>query len=234
MLAEQRKGEMVRAKVLDVDVDKERISLGVKQLEDDPFAASAGKLKKGDIVTCTVGAILENGIEVQVGDGLTGLIRKAELSRDRSEQRPDRFAPGEKIDAKITQLDMAARRVSLSIRARELDDEKKAVATYGSSDSGASLGEILGAAIKEKRERAAEQKRAAAARAARNEGGAAEETAEEAVEEAAEEAAEEATDVAAEVAAEETTNVAAEVADEDGADVAGVSDEDGAKNADGQ
>ncbi|HRK96321.1 MAG TPA: 30S ribosomal protein S1, partial [Rhodospirillales bacterium] len=161
VLAEQRKGEMVHAKVLDVDVDKERISLGVKQLEDDPFAASVGKFKKGDVVTCTVITVLENGIEVQVGDGLTGLIRKAELSRDRSEQRPDRFAAGEKIDAKITQLDMAARRVSLSIRARELDDEKKAVATYGSSDSGASLGEILGAAIKEKRERAAEQKRAA-------------------------------------------------------------------------
>ncbi|MCU0895280.1 MAG: S1 RNA-binding domain-containing protein, partial [Rhodospirillales bacterium] len=209
MLAEQRKGEMVRAKVLDVDVDKERISLGVKQLEDDPFAASAGKLKKGDIVTCTVGAILENGIEVQVGDGLTGLIRKAELSRDRSEQRPDRFAPGEKIDAKITQLDMAARRVSLSIRARELDDEKKAVATYGSSDSGASLGEILGAAIKEKRERAAEQKRAAAARAARNDSGAAE---------AGEEAAE-----AAEAAEEtgEDANEAVEVGNEDSSADAG-------------
>ena len=165
MLAEQQKGELVRAKVLDVDVDKERISLGVKQLEDDPFAASVGKLKKGDVVTCTVTAILDNGIEVQVADGLTGLIRKAELSRDRSEQRPDRFATGEKIDAKITQLDHSSRRVSLSIRARELEDEKKAVATYGSSDSGASLGEILGAAIKEKRERAAEQKRAAAGRA---------------------------------------------------------------------
>ncbi len=165
MLGEQQKGEVVRAKVLDVDVDKERISLGVKQLEDDPFAASVGKLKKGDVVTCNVTAVLDNGIEVQVGDGLTGLIRKAELSRDRSEQRPDRFAPGEKVDAKITQLDHASRRVSLSIRAREMDDEKKAVATYGSSDSGASLGEILGAAIKEKREsarRAAEQKKAAA------------------------------------------------------------------------
>ncbi|MBL8661094.1 MAG: 30S ribosomal protein S1 [Rhodospirillales bacterium] len=165
MLGEQQKGEVVRAKVLDVDVEKERISLGVKQLEDDPFAATVGKLKKGDVVTCTVTAVLENGIEVQVGDGLTGLIRKAELSRDRSEQRPDRFAPGEKVDAKITQLDHASRRVSLSIRAREMDDEKKAVATYGSSDSGASLGEILGAAIKEKREsarRAAEQKKAAA------------------------------------------------------------------------
>jgi small subunit ribosomal protein S1 len=226
MLAEQRKGEMVRAKVLDVDVDKERISLGVKQLEDDPFAASAGKLKKGDIVTCTVGAILENGIEVQVGDGLTGLIRKAELSRDRSEQRPDRFAPGEKIDAKITQLDMAARRVSLSIRARELDDEKKAVATYGSSDSGASLGEILGAAIKEKRERAAEQKRAAAARAARNNADAGD---------AADEAGETADDASddADEALDEALDEAGEAPDDVSEAADGVG-EDGSENADKQ
>ncbi|MDZ3837778.1 MAG: 30S ribosomal protein S1 [Rhodospirillales bacterium] len=238
MLGEQRKGEMVRAKVLDVDVDKERISLGVKQLEDDPFAASAGKLKKGDIVTCTVGAILENGIEVQVGDGLTGLIRKAELSRDRSEQRPDRFAPGEKIDAKITQLDMAARRVSLSIRARELDDEKKAVATYGSSDSGASLGEILGAAIKEKRERAAEQKRAAAARAARNAD--AGDVADEAVE-AADEVPVEADD-AGEVPDEagdageapDDVSEAPDEVSEDGSENADDAGEDGSENADKQ
>ncbi len=170
-LAEQNKGDVIRAKVLDVDIDKERISLGVKQLEDDPFASSVGKLKKGQVVTCSVVSVLDNGVEVQVGDsGLTGMIRKAELSRDRSEQRPDRFAPGEKIDAKITQIDNTSRRVSLSIRAREIDDEKKAVATYGSSNSGASLGEILGAAIKEKRERAAEQKRVAAAGGSGGEG----------------------------------------------------------------
>jgi small subunit ribosomal protein S1 len=149
-----KRGDMVRAKVLDVDVEKERVSLGIKQLIDDPFESGIGSYKKGSIVTCTVVGILENAIEVQLGNGVTGLIRKSELSRDRSEQRPDRFAPGEKLDAKIVQIDHGGRKVMLSIKARELDEEKQAVATYGSSDSGASLGDILGAAIKEKREEA--------------------------------------------------------------------------------
>ena len=146
-----KRGDVVRAKVLDVDIDKERISLGMKQLENDPFEEASTKLKKGQVVTCTVTGVLENGIEVKVGD-LTGVIRKAELSRDRSEQRPDRFASGEKVDAKILQVDQLGRKLLLSIKARELDEEKKAVATYGSTDSGASLGEILGAALREKRE----------------------------------------------------------------------------------
>ena len=104
-------------------------------------------LKKGEVVTCTVAAIQESGIEVTVADGLPGFIRKTELSRDRSEQRPDRYALGDKIDAKITNIDRATRRVVLSIKARELDEEKQAMADYGSSDSGASLGDILGAAL---------------------------------------------------------------------------------------
>jgi small subunit ribosomal protein S1 len=144
------KGDTVRAKLLDVDVEKERISLGVKQLEDDPFASGVAKMKKGAVVTCTVTAVLDNGIEVNVGDGVTGFIRKADLSRDRGEQRPDRFATGEKVDAKITQVDHGGRKLVLSIKSREVEEEKKAVAAYGSSDSGASLGDILGAAIKEK------------------------------------------------------------------------------------
>jgi small subunit ribosomal protein S1 len=154
-IAEYKRGDTVRAKVLDVDLDKERISLGVKQLADDPFEAGIGRLKKGDVVTCAVTSVLENAIEVRVGDGITGVIRKAELSRDRSEQRPDRFATGEKVDAKIVQIDHASRKVILSIKAREFDEEKQAVATYGSSDSGASLGDILGAAIKDKEKRGA-------------------------------------------------------------------------------
>ena len=153
-IAQYKRGDNVRAKVLDVDVEKERISLGIKQLEDDPFEAGLSKLRKGQVVTCTVSAVFEGGIEVRVGDGVPGVIRKSELSRDRSEQRPDRFAAGEKVDAKIVQVDHASRKVQLSIRAREIDEEKQAVATYGSSDSGASLGDILGAAIKEKRESA--------------------------------------------------------------------------------
>jgi len=153
-LAGHKKGDMVTAKILDVDVEKERISLGVKQLADDPLEAGLAGLKKGKIVTCTVSAIVDNGIEVKVGDSVPGFIRKSELSRERSEQRPDRFAAGEKVDAKITQIDQAARRVTLSIKAREVEEEKKAMAEYGSSDSGASLGDILGAAFKEKHEAA--------------------------------------------------------------------------------
>ncbi len=163
-IAGYKRGDQVRAKVLDVDIEKERISLGVKQLESDPFESGMSKLKKGQVVTCTVASVFDGGIEVKVGDGVPGVIRKSDLSRDRSEQRPDRFAVGEKVDAKIIQIDNTTRRVQLSIKARELDEEKQAVATYGSSDSGASLGDILGAAIKEKRE-SAERAEAAAAEA---------------------------------------------------------------------
>ena len=141
------KGEVVRAKVLDVDVEKERISLGIKQLEADPFEAGMAKLRKGEVVTGTVAGITEGGVEVTVGDGLLGFIRKSELSRDRSEQRPDRFAVGEKVDAKITTIDRATRKVTLVDQGQEVDEEKRAMAEFGSSDSGASLGDILGAAI---------------------------------------------------------------------------------------
>ena len=150
-LAEYKKGDTVKAKVLDVDVEKERISLGIKQLTEDPVGAGMGQLKKGSIVTCTVSAISDNGIEVLVNDSVPGFIRKADLSRERSEQRPDRFATGEKLDAKVTQIDKSGRKLTLSIKAREVDDEKKAMAVYGSSDAGASLGDILGAAIQEKK-----------------------------------------------------------------------------------
>jgi small subunit ribosomal protein S1 len=145
-----KKGDRVKAKVLDVDVEKERISLGIKQLSSDPFAGAVTNLKKGDVVTCTVTQVQENGIEVSVADGVTGFIRKAELSRDRAEQRPERFAQGEKIDAKITAIEKSSRKITLSVKAREIEEEKQAMAEYGSTDSGASLGDILGAAMKEK------------------------------------------------------------------------------------
>jgi small subunit ribosomal protein S1 len=147
-IAAYTKGDMVKVKVLDVDVEKERISLGIKQLATDPHESTLQTLKKGSVVTCTVSAIADGGIEVTVGDGMPGFIRKSDLSRDRSEQRPDRFAVGEKVDAKVTAVDKATRKLSLSIKAREVEEEKKAMADYGSSDSGASLGDILGAALK--------------------------------------------------------------------------------------
>jgi small subunit ribosomal protein S1 len=142
-----KKGDSVKVKVLDVDVEKERISLGIKQLQKDTFAEAATSMKKGDVVTCTVAAVVDGGIEVSVGDGVSGFIKKADLSRERSEQRPDRFAVGEKVDAKIMQVDAKTRKLTLSIKAREVEEDKQAMAEYGSSDSGASLGDILGAAL---------------------------------------------------------------------------------------
>ena len=148
-LKEYKKGDMVKAKVLDVDTEKERISLGIKQLESDPFEEGTSELRRGVVVTCTVTQLTDGGLEVQVGD-VSGFIRKSDLSRDRSDQRPDRFAVGEKVDAKITQIDSRTRKLTLSIKAREIEEEKQAMADYGSSDSGASLGDILGAALKQR------------------------------------------------------------------------------------
>ena len=144
------KGDMVKAKVLDVDVEKERISLGIKQLTDDPFAGQADAYRKGEVVTCNVTAVSENGLEVSIGDAMTGFIRRADLSRERGEQRADRFAVGEKVDAVVLSVDKKTRKLSLSIKARETAEEKKAMADFGSSDSGASLGDILGAALAKK------------------------------------------------------------------------------------
>jgi small subunit ribosomal protein S1 len=138
---------MVKAKILDVDIDKERISLGIKQLTEDPFAGQMESHRKGEVVTCTVTATSDNGIDVSVGESLVGFIRRADLSRDRAEQRADRFAVGEKVDAVITNIDKKSRKLTLSIKARETAEEKQAVEDYGSSDSGASLGDILGAAL---------------------------------------------------------------------------------------
>ncbi|MCS5608730.1 MAG: 30S ribosomal protein S1 [Alphaproteobacteria bacterium] len=145
------KGNIVKAKVLDIDVSKERISLGIKQLSEDPFT-EAKTLKRGAVVTCTVAGILDRGIEVTVGEGLRGFIRRIDLSRDRSEQKPERFAVGDKLDAQITSIEKNTRRLALSIKAREIAEEKEAVQQYGSSDSGASLGDILGPAMGRARE----------------------------------------------------------------------------------
>ena len=146
------KGATVSAKVLDVDVEKERISLGIKQLEDDPFANALDGIKRGQIVTTTITQVQENGIEVEVTEGVTGFIRRSDLARDRDDQRTDRFAVGEKVDAKVTAMDPKTRKISLSIKARETEEEQEAMAEYGSMDSGASLGDILGEALKKGRD----------------------------------------------------------------------------------
>jgi small subunit ribosomal protein S1 len=155
VIEEYKKGDKVKAQVLDVDVEKERISLGIKQLAEGAAEtdAAAGDLKKGAVVTCEVLEVKEGGIEVKiVGTDYSAFIKRSELARDRSEQRPDRFAVGEKVDARVTQFDRRSRRVSVSIKALEVAEEKEAIAQYGSSDSGATLGDILGTALKRKGE----------------------------------------------------------------------------------
>ena len=147
------KGQVVKAKVLDIDVEKERVSLGIKQLESDPIdkaGAGGGALRKNQVVTGTVTEVNDGGIEVELEGGVRSFIRRADLARDRNDQRPERFGKGEKVDALVTSVDKASRKVSLSIKAREISEEKEAVEQYGSSDSGASLGDILGAALKKK------------------------------------------------------------------------------------
>ena len=166
-IADYKKGDMVKAQVLDVDVEKERISLGVKQLSgsgsasagpvraaaapaEGAAAAAAGGLRKNAVVTATVTAIEDGGVEVEV-DGMKGFIRRSDLGRDRADQRPERFSVGDKLDARVLNVDKAARRVSLSVKALQIAEEKEAVAQFGSSDSGASLGDILGAALRERK-----------------------------------------------------------------------------------
>ena len=149
-IKDYKKGDNVKAIVLDVDSTKERISLGVKQLGGDP-ADSLAKYKKGDQVTCEVVAVQENGIEVKIADSeMTAFVKRSDLSRDRSEQRPERFTVGQKVDAAVISVDKAARRINVSIKQLEISEEKQAVAQYGSSDSGASLGDIFKAAIKKR------------------------------------------------------------------------------------
>ncbi|MBV9420140.1 MAG: 30S ribosomal protein S1 [Alphaproteobacteria bacterium] len=157
---EYKVGQMVQARVLDVDAEKERVSLGIKQLSGDPLdkaGAEGGALRKNQIVTVTVTEVNDGGIEVQLADGVKSFIRRSDLSRDRNDQRPERFQVGNKIDVLVTQIDKASRRVSVSIKAREISEEKEAVAQYGSSDSGASLGDILGAALKKRTGKADEE-----------------------------------------------------------------------------
>jgi small subunit ribosomal protein S1 len=151
-LDDYNRGDMVKAKVLDVDVEKERISLGIKQLSTGEVSDTGGEgIKKGSVVTGTVTEVNDGGIEVKIADSeMTAFIRRADLSRDRNDQRPERFAKGDKVDARVIQYDRKTQRISLSIKALEIAEEKEAVAQFGSSDSGASLGDILGAALKDR------------------------------------------------------------------------------------
>ena len=141
------KNDVVKAVVTEVDVEKERISLSIKAMEGDPFAEAIGGVKRGSVITVNVTAIEDGGIEVEY-EGMKSFIRRSDLSRDRAEQRPERFGVGDKVDVRVTNVDSKTRKLGLSIKAREIAEEKEAVEQYGSSASGASLGDILGAALK--------------------------------------------------------------------------------------
>jgi small subunit ribosomal protein S1 len=142
-----RKGDMVKAVVTEVDIEKERISLSIKALGEDSFSEAIDGVKRGSVITTTVTAIEDGGIEVEY-NGMKSFIRRSDLARDRADQRPERFQVGDHVDARVTNVDPRTRRLGLSIKAREIAEEKEAVEQYGSSDSGASLGDILGAALK--------------------------------------------------------------------------------------
>ena len=141
-----KKGDLVKAKVTDIDIEKERISLSIKALEKDPYEDTVSGLKRGQIVTVTISNLQENGVDVEY-NGINSFIRRSDLSRDRSEQRSDKFVVGDKVDVRITNIDKANRKVNFSIKAKEIAEEKEAVQQYGSSDSGASLGDILSVAL---------------------------------------------------------------------------------------
>jgi small subunit ribosomal protein S1 len=144
------KGNIVKAKILDIDIEKERISLGIKQLTEDKATAEIDNIRKGSTVTCTIASISDSGLEVTVSDNIKGFIKKNDLARERSDQKTDRYGVGDKVDATVTNIDKKQRKINLSIKAREIEEEKKAMAEFGSSDSGASLGDILGAALAKK------------------------------------------------------------------------------------
>ncbi len=147
-----QKGQQVEVKILDIDSEKERIGLGIKQLSGNPSGVDMDNVKRGAVVTCTIDALTDGGIEVTTSAGQKGFISRSNLSKDRTEQRADRFAVGEKVDAKITGVNKKNGKLVLSIKAHEQEEESQAMATYGSSDSGASLGDILGAALQKKKE----------------------------------------------------------------------------------
>ena len=161
IISSYKKGDLIKAKLLEIDIEKERVSLGIKQLTEDPMA-NKNILSKGNIVTCVIKEITDKGLEVEVSENVNGFIKKSELAKERSDQRTDRFAVSEKLDARILSVDNKNRLINLSIKSIQVEEEKQALKDYGSVDSGASLGDILGAALEEKASKVDEENSGAA------------------------------------------------------------------------
>ena len=150
LIKDFKQGTILKTKILDINVKNEKVSLGIKQLTEDKFTSELENIKLGDTVTCLINKITDSNIEVTISDNIKGFIKKTDLSRDRKEQRTDRFGVSDKVDATVIKIDKKQRSVNVSIKAREIEEEKQAMAEFGSSDSGASLGDILGAALAKK------------------------------------------------------------------------------------
>ena len=161
IISSYKKGDLVKAKLLEIDIEKERVSLGIKQLTEDPMANN-DILSKGNVVTCVIKEITDKGLEVELSENVNGFIKKSELAKERSDQRTDRFAVSEKLDARILSVDNKNRLINLSIKSIQVEEEKQALKDYGSVDSGASLGDILGAALEEKASKVDEENSGAA------------------------------------------------------------------------
>jgi small subunit ribosomal protein S1 len=144
-----KKGDKLQARILVIDIEKERISLGIKQLTENPSGDTTADYRKGQVLTCKVIAVEKDGIEVEIAEGVKSYIKKGDLARDRQDQRPERFAVGDRVDAKVVSADKKTGKVSVSIKVLEQDEHKRAIDEFGSSDSGASLGDILGAALEQ-------------------------------------------------------------------------------------
>ena len=151
-LKKYKKGDAVKAVIIGIDLERERITLSVKQTVSDQVGESFGKFKKDEVITCVVSEVKKEGIEVELTDGVKAFIKKIDLSKHKSEQRPEKFGVGDKVDAKVMSAEASERKIVLSIKALEVDEEKRAIAEYGSKDSGASLGDILGMALNKEKD----------------------------------------------------------------------------------
>ena len=149
-LSNLKKGDKIKVKILDINVEKERISLGVKQLDDDPIEEYIKSNPLKSTVTGTITAIDDKGISVNLEQNVNGYIKKINISKDKLERKTERFAVNEQIDSIIVSVDSKARIINLSIKEIEIQEEKSALSKYGSKESGASLGDILGSALNKK------------------------------------------------------------------------------------
>ncbi len=145
-----KKGDKIKVKILEINTEKERVSLSVKHLIEDPVQDYISKNPVKSIVSGKIISVDEKGITVNLAENINGFIKKVNLSKNKAEQKIDRFAEGEILDSMIISYDTKVRKINLSVKDKDVEEENKKLSEYGSSDSGASLGDILGDALNKK------------------------------------------------------------------------------------